>query len=552
MVRALFVFAVFLAFTVNLITSAVFTPMTYDEPLHIASGYTKFWLGDFRMNTEQPPLAHYVQGLMVSFAKPSLNLNHSSWTEKNMTQFSQRFFFTDNTVPDTFLFLGRIPSILFALLLAVVVYFFAAELYGYWAGILSIALLSFEPNIIGHGSVATTDMAFTSLMLITIYCLWKYAQKPAMKQLMWFAISFGLLQLTKYTAILTAPIFFVLILAVVLLQKRKLFTLAKNAVAGIFITALVAWIIINAAYFFSGTGTSIGSAMNVDEHLDEQYAPQKILSNLPDWIVYSLPNPLPYPYVKGLGFVMFESKSSIRVKLFNVVSVKGFRSYYLFAFLFKTPLALIALFTISLFILFRNMLFKKMASAELIILIFVIFFFTAFSFTSKQIGIRHILPVYPLFIILAGKLSGIKTMKWVIIILVALNVLSGVSSLPKPLSYYNEIIGAENGWKVFADSNTDWGFDFDELLKYLAEKNMTTASMKILTTQDFAFYNILARSVPIVCERGIHLASVHAVYLNGAQWLSSYSPTEQIGTSIFAYNISSCSTPAVAHLQFNK
>ncbi len=528
--KVLFVFLLAI-FAANLIIAAVYTPMTYDEPLHIASGYAKFWLQDFRMNTEHPPLAHYAQGFFVGLASPVLDINHPSWTEKDMTLFSQRFFFVDNSMPFIMLFLGRVPGILLALALAVVVFLFASELYGRWAGILSIAILAFEPNMIAHGSVATTDMAFTAFLVAATYALLTYSQKPNMQRLVIFSLIFGLLQVTKYTAIMLAPVFFVLLIFIELKHHS-----IRKVASSLAVVAAITWFVINAAYFFTGTGIPVGVAMKNDVFLDAIYSPEKIFSGTPSWLVYALPSPLPYPYIKGLGFVLFESKSQIPVKLFDKVSYSGFKSYYFLAFLFKTPIPFILLVASAFIWRFAQ---RKMSGNELIIFGFVAFFFIMFSFTSKQIGIRHILPVYPLLFIFASRIAQLKKFRAGILFLVLLGAASTVASFPKPVSYYNEFVGRENGWKVFADSNTDWGQDVDSLIKYLQQNSMTT-SVSVLTTQDFSFYNLTTTPVPPACDSGMHIASPHIIWLGSARWLSAYAPVKQIGTSIFVYNITGC------------
>ena len=122
-----------------------------------------------------------------------------------------------------------------------------------------------------------------------------------------------------------------------------------------------------------------------------------------------------------------------------------------------------------------------------------------------------------------------------------LSVLSGASSLSKPLSYYNELIGQEHGWKVFADSNTDWGQDVDVVQQYVKEKQITNATLRVLTMQDLKYYGIALPRTGNTCSAGMHIASAYQVYITGATWLANYTPVKQLGTSVFVFNVSESS-----------
>ncbi len=526
------VLVVGILFAVLLLIAAIKTPMTFDEPLHIASGYSKFVLQDFRMNTEQPLLAQYLMGVAVSFSGPNLNISHESWVKKELITFSQRFFFSDNQNPEELLFLGRLPSVLFSLVLLVVVYFFAVSLAGKTAGVVASILVAVEPSILAHGSLATTDMPFTALFVLTLFLCIKYVECPSRKHLVTFALVFAFWQLTKYSAIVLSPVFLFVLICVPVWQKRISF---KKSCSHVFFIVFIVWFVVCSAYLFRGVGVPVGIAMQQDSYLGAQYSPDTVLAALPSWVVYKIPSPLPYHYVKGIGFVLFEGKSHVKNKLFNGYSTSGFRSYYFFAFLFKTSIPLLLIMLITKYAFFV----KKPVQTELILLLCIAWLFMVFSLTTKQLGIRYILPVYPLVVLLSVRVFALKnrvlhTLLWV---LVFLSVLNGVSSLPKPLAYYNEFIGSENGWKVFADSNTDWGQDVDVVKQYVRETNGTNTTLRVLTVQDLKYYGIGLPRTGNTCSAGMHIASAYQVYINGATWLANYTPMKQLGTSVFVFNI---------------
>src|SRR3989344_4850831 len=137
----------------ELFISEKYTSMTWDEPQHIAAGYSKIMTGDFRMNTEHPPLMHFLEGLPLLILKPKLTLDES-WNNKNMMEFTRRFFFVNNKNPRELLTYGRIPIIFLTISLGIIVFLWAKKLWGINAALIALTLYTFEPNVLAHGILA--------------------------------------------------------------------------------------------------------------------------------------------------------------------------------------------------------------------------------------------------------------------------------------------------------------------------------------------------------------------------------------------------------------
>jgi 4-amino-4-deoxy-L-arabinose transferase-like glycosyltransferase len=349
-----------------------------------------------------------------------------------------------------------------------------------------------------------------------------------------FALSFALLQLTKYTAIITIP-FFITILIIHSFWTRKPLNILKN----LCILTITTWFVISTAYTFQGIGIPLSELIHLDPHLAPKYKTQPL-----PHILTIIPSPIPYHYLKGLGFVLLEGKKPTHNKMFDTNSTTGFRTYFLTAFALKTTLGLIALILLAIGITIYK---KKITKEEAILLALAAFLIVVMSFSTKQIGIRYVLPVYPLLIIFASKLANHCTRQGVlctaILFFTLYHTAAGVSALPNPLGYYNEFIQPENGWKAFADSNTDWGQDINELITYL--HNNTADTLSVLTTQDLTFYNITIPPTPTTCTPSKHIISVYQLFIGNAQWLQKYTFTDRIGTSIFVYDITQCSTHTI-------
>jgi len=103
---------------------------------------------------------------------------------------------------------GRCVTMLFSLLLALYVYRWTKELYGYPAAIFSMFLYTFSPNMIAHSRLITTDLYAACLITIATYYFWKFVNNGGWRRGVISAVTLGISQLAKYTSLFLYPIFF--------------------------------------------------------------------------------------------------------------------------------------------------------------------------------------------------------------------------------------------------------------------------------------------------------------------------------------------------------
>ena len=176
---------------------------TADEPLHLAYGERALHSGTFlreddRLNSKMP--VSMLNAFPVAIARHAAAPRELAW-------------------PRT-LFLARLPSLLLGLLLGVLVWRWARELFGDRAGALALFLYTFCPNVNAHSHLVTTDIGTTLAMFAATYAFWRYTTQPSRGRLLIAAAAFGLAQLTKVTALFLGPIF-VLILLVRLIRLAR-------------------------------------------------------------------------------------------------------------------------------------------------------------------------------------------------------------------------------------------------------------------------------------------------------------------------------------------
>jgi hypothetical protein len=212
--------------------------------------------------------------------------------------------------------------------------------------------------------------------------------------------------------------------------------------------------------------------------------------------------------------------------------------YFIVAFFIKTPIPLILLLIYGIFTVHKSIL---PLDRYFLIIPPLIYFITAL-FSNLQIGVRHLLPIYPFIFILAASsvylLKG-KFFKTVFTILCIWYIASSFFIWPHYLSYFNEFVGgSNNGWKYLRDSNLDWGQDLPSLTKYLKRKNINEVTLEYFGEDDPLVYGInfkkIISSDLIKPENKVYAISVQ--YLDSIKWAKNIKPTAKAGYSIFIYD----------------
>ena len=125
------------------------TSATVDEPNHILAGYRHIQCGDFGINPEHPPL------LKMLAATPLLvrdDLKDPPWecgtklTSKFDTFSYGNTFLVDNGV-DSIVNATRSFAAIPTILLAILVFLAAWEMFDRWVALVALAIVSFEPSL---------------------------------------------------------------------------------------------------------------------------------------------------------------------------------------------------------------------------------------------------------------------------------------------------------------------------------------------------------------------------------------------------------------------
>jgi 4-amino-4-deoxy-L-arabinose transferase-like glycosyltransferase len=362
-------------------------------------------------------------------------------------------------------------------------------LYGVLPALASLFLYVFDPNIIAHSQLVTTDVYAMGLITFSLYWLWKFANERNIKNGLIFALFLGISQIAKYTAIVLLPMSLLLLILHDWFCKWRYELDARKIrrdilkISGYALLAIVICIgVINIGYLGNRSFTLL-------KDYDFQSAQFQNLQNELA-ILGNVPVPTPYPYLQGLDLVFYRESTGVGsgniYLLGNVHPVEGFKGYYFVASLFKVPIASQLVLLAALIVYFRDKTRRsRFWQDEAFMLLPVLFFTIYFNFFyNTQIGIRFYLIIFPLLYVFAGSLfrnyRNFNKLKWSVCLLAALYlVVSVLSYYPHYIPYFNELVwDRKMAYKVLADSNLDWEQSRDDLEKYLKEHPSAVYSPK--------------------------------------------------------------------------
>lgn len=129
--------------------------------------------------------------------------------------------------------------------------------------------------------------------------------------------------------------------------------------------------------------------------------------------------------------------------------------------------------------------------------------FCAGGLARMNIGVRHILPIFPFLFVLAGEsASRLWTgnawwKKGFLLFLGGWAFLNCITTYLNYFAFFNELAGGtRNGHKVLLDSNLDWGQDLKGLKAWMNQHGMNKILLLYFGTAEPAYYGIDAVYLP--------------------------------------------------------
>jgi 4-amino-4-deoxy-L-arabinose transferase-like glycosyltransferase len=439
-----------------------------DEGMHLFAGYEYWKHADFGRNPEHPPFAK----LLAALPLLPMHLNEPPhlpipFFKAQDGANSSEFLYAQNA--DAMLMRGRLVILLFSLCLGLVVFFAGREMFGTNVGLLALGLLIFEPAILANGALITTDIPLTCLFFATVYAFYRYLRIPSWQRLAVCAFCCAMAIATKHSGILILPTLLLLaVFDLALFRDRPGNTRAGlsalHLAAALAVITLFSYVFLWAIYHFRYVAHPDGAPMAPSFTV---YAAR--LSPLAHGLLtfaarhHLLPEAYLYGWIDIL-LIPARAQSFLLGKFY----LGGTRIFLPVIFLIKTTLTLMVLL---LLVPFARIFSRRRQSLFLTLPAIVFALFAIFS--KINLGIRHLLPVYPFCFILAASAAVyfVQRYRFAWIGLAALLLLTAISSLhafPDYLVYANEAFGGPSHIiHLAADANADWGQGLKWTKRYL-------------------------------------------------------------------------------------
>jgi Dolichyl-phosphate-mannose-protein mannosyltransferase len=455
------------------ISAAAQLTATHDEYWHLPIGLLNLKTGRFDFDDLNPPLCRMWAALPLTFTSARTGATD---THHDPQGWGDVFVAENREHYQRWFTLGRSMIVMLSVAGGLALALWARALFGNGAGLLASLFWAFEPNLLAHGSLVTTDLGAAAFFVFTLYAVWRFARQPGWTAALVFGGLLGLAQLAKFTSLVLYPISIAIFLLVAAVGYERRNPAGAGAVARpAIIKTLAQWlaalalslVVLNAGYLFRGSFSSLAT---FDFH---SAALKRAMSHFEP--LRRVPIPLPRDYVTGLDHQRQIMEQKHPVFLDGQWSEDGFPGYYAFAILYKVPHALAFLALLVLFwIVMPGGRPRSLATQAVILLPAAVVLGVAES-SPMQLGIRYVLPVIPFAILFASQAAGWLDFKKfplrsVTTVVLSIAVLLSVRYHPEHLSYFNELAGGPLGGREhLLDSNLDWGQDLGGLKKYLDE-----------------------------------------------------------------------------------
>jgi hypothetical protein len=479
-------------------SSISYSSATFDEPFHLASGMQWHNEHNYTYDRIHPPLGR----VMIALGPwlKGLRPGHG----KDAMQDGTTILRADGKFQQN-LMLARLGNAPFLILAATIVFLWAKRWFHATTNLWALTLFLSLPPILAHASLATIDMAQAASLVAALYTWLLWLDSPTHKRSALLGLAIGIAFLCKLS-----NIFFFLACASIslpfLFRKRHC-----KLPAALYIVSTMLFVL------WAGYGFS------------------------------SQPYPL-RQFALGIKDILLLNSTGHDSFLLGQYSKEGWWYFFPVVLAVKTPLVLLTFSLLGSLLMLDQL--RQANPHRLLTFLFPLTILLLSIVSSINLGVRHILAVYPFAAILAAaaihRLLDSKLNPYPLLtapILLFSILLPTWQANPQLLAYFNPIAGSEPGL-VLAESDLDWGQDLNALQHRLKQRGIKQISVKYFGGQSLEDAGLVNTGPlhPHTKTTGYIAISARFLYLAHARsgdydWLKIYTPLERIGQSIFLYRI---------------
>ena len=548
---------------------------TFDEPVHLAAGYSYWTTGSFRLNREDPPLLKLLWAAPLALGDaPPYPHDVARETNNDHWHVGTAFLYNSDRAPCALLNPARRVNLALGCGVVLLAGWWAARLWNSrLAGVGACAFAVCDPNLLALSCILSTDIGLTLFGLLACYLLWEYAAAPSRGLLVGAGVALGLALGAKFSGLAVvaglgaAGIVYVWRGGKLALPGAPADAPRWRAVGGFaFRLGLIALVTLAATYgfvHFDQWGRGLKFQLTRADHGDGMLYLNGELSRTGWYHYFLVLLPLKLPLGLMAGVLLACVTGSVRraasvlpsplagevARLCEPVGGETTPSSHTAPPRGgETPPTSPA----------RGEDIKRAAFLLVPPLVFV----ALASYSRVNLGVRVVLPVLPFLYILAAGLAnrgcGRSAGRAMLGVCVVWAAVSATRADPHPLAYFNELAGgARGGTRFVADSNVDWGQGLPELKRYLDAHGPEVIYLSYFGTDRPEAYGIRyqplptygrvgapgGESIPADAPRHVVVVSVNnllGIYLNDAEtfaWLRSRAPTAVLGGCLYVFDL---------------
>ena len=534
---------------------------TWDEPEHLAAGLQLVDTGHYDYDIQHPPIARVLLAIGPYWAGArAQGLPPPDGKAEGIAILYGAGHY------DLYLSLARAGTLPFLALLILVTYLWGRTLMDRPGALVAAALVATTPTVLGHAGLATIDVAAAASCLLAVYAFRQWLRRGRYRDAVFLGLAAGLALGVKMSAIPYGGIAGVVVLGLHWLERRHAAPLgpairARRWWLGGFGALLLVGLVLDLAYG--------GRWIYLTDHLHHFNQAIGYLFGYKTGVfkepAYDLFEYLPVPlalqwYLGALQAITVHNDNGHLSYVLGALHTGGWPKFYLLALGVKTQWPLLFGAVAGFAVLLRRAVRDAQVAALALPLMGLGILWFASDYSHINIGVRHVLVLYPLLAVGAavalqalwrrGQYAGAAG--WGAWLLVAVAVVAQAYSLtttwPDYLAYFNPF--APVPAKILVDSDLDWGQDFKHLRHRLAVLHVPAVSLAYLGTADLAReglppYRLLAPDEPTTGWVAVS-ALARAYAPRHLAWLDAYPVRERIGQTIDLYYIPAVSDPAAA------
>jgi 4-amino-4-deoxy-L-arabinose transferase-like glycosyltransferase len=507
---------------------------TADEATHVGAGLELYQFHRYQLQRVNPPAARAVLGILPALGGMRFDRQGDYGAQLHSV------FYGPGGSYERKMFLSRIGNGLFVILAALAIFLYVRQESDELTAVVAVFLFTFEPVILGHGGLATNDMAATAGLAVALLTFARWLRQPTLARAALLAAAWAFAILCKFSNLPFVPLACLAIGAARLIADRENRATILRRAATLLVVPILTPLGIWAGYAFT-VGT-LGDLQPVHGAFGPRV--EQFIRSRP-----SMPIPAP-DFFFGLGHIRLLDSYGHLSYFRGEASTEGWALYFPATILLKTTLVVILLLAAGAWFGWQTPRLRRLWIESTAVALLLL----AFSMRSRlDLGIRYVLPLFvPLTIAAAaGATAMIRSRRapmFACALLLAWHAATSIGAHPDYFPYFNFLAGRDPSL-ILIDSNLDWGQDVLRLRREIRRARVDRIGLSLMSTADFDALgfpphhdlNAFSRASGWFAVSD-HMLRMDEAFIGGWRWLGD-AKFVRVGKSIRLYHLPPKSRP---------